>query len=81
MKVGFRPVSDAPAVFGSASRRENLQSAAVAGPERLIHAKTGICNMLVDTRYSRFKCRIPAGAAWSFINGVEPVDLAATGKR
>lgn len=81
LKVGFRPVSDAPAVYGSASRRENLQSAAVAGAERIQNGKTGICNMLLDTRYSRFKCRIPAGAVWTFINGVEPADFKATGKR
>lgn len=81
MKVGFRPVSDAPAVYGSASRRENLQSAAIAGSESLVNAKTGICNMRIDTRFSRMKCRIPAGTAWSFINGVEPADLKATGKR
>ena len=81
MKVGFRPVSDALAVYGAASRRENLQSAAVAGGESLVNVKTGVCNMRVDTRYSRFKCRIPAGAVWSFINGVEPADLKATGKR
>lgn len=81
MKVGFRPVSDALAVYGSASRRENLQQTAAAGDESLVNAKTGICNMRLDTRYSRFKCRIPAGAVWTHANGVEPVDLAATGKR
>jgi hypothetical protein len=81
MKVGFRPVSDAVTVFGSASRRENLQQPAAAGFERAANAKTGICNMLVDTRYSRLKCRIPAGQVWTFINGVEPADLKATGKR
>ena len=81
LKVGFRPVSDAQAVFGSASSRENLQSLAAVGAESALHPKTGICNMRVDTRYSRFKCRIPAGAAWTFINGVEPADLKATGKR
>jgi hypothetical protein len=81
LKKGFRPVSDAPAVFGSASRRENLQSPVVAGVESLIHPVTGICNMLLDTRYSRFKCRIPAGTAWTYISGVEPTDLKQTGKR
>ena len=55
--------------------------AAVAGAERVINAITGICNMLLDTRYSRVRCRIPAGTAWTFINGVEPADLKATGKR
>jgi hypothetical protein len=81
LKKGFRPVSDAPVVFGSASRRENLQSPVAAGAESLIHPVTGICNMLLDTRYSRFKCRIPAGTAWTYISGVEPTDLKPTGKR
>lgn len=81
LKKGFRPISDAPAVYGSASRRENLQAAVVAGAESLVNPITGICNMLLDTRYSRFKCRIPAGTVWTFINGVEPADLATTGKR
>lgn len=81
LKVGFRPVTDAPAVYGSASRRENLQAVAQAGVERLVNAVTGLCNLMVDTRYSRFKCRIPAGTVWSFVNGVEPADLAAKGKR
>lgn len=81
LKVGFRPVSDAPTVYGSASRRENLQSSVSAGTESLVNSTTGICNMLVDTRYSRFKCRIPAGTVWTFINGVEPLDFKPTGKR
>lgn len=81
LKKGFRPITDAPAVFGSASRRENQQQAVTPGAESLIHPVTGICNLLVDTRYSRFKVRIPAGTVWSFVNGVEPVDEMATGKR
>lgn len=81
LKIGFRPVSDAPTVYGSASRRENLQTTVTAGTESLVNPTTGICNMLVDTRYSRLKCRIPAGTVWTFINGVEPIDLKATGKR
>jgi hypothetical protein len=81
LKIGFRPISDALTVYGSASRRENLQSAVSAGSESLVNPTTGICNMLVDTRYSRFKCRIPAGTVWTFINGLEPIDLKATGRR
>jgi hypothetical protein len=81
LKVGFRPVSDAPTVYGSASRRENQQAAASAGTESLVNSTTGICNMLLDTRYSRFKCRIPAATVWTYINGVEPVDFKATGRR
>jgi hypothetical protein len=82
LKVGLRAVSDALVLFGSASKRENLQSVAVpAVTERVVNAITGICNMLLDTRYSRFKIRIPAGQVWTFINGVEPADFKATGKR
>lgn len=77
---GFRPVSDAPAVYGSASRRETQQQAATAGAESLINPVTGRCNMVVDTRYSRYRCRIPSGTAWTFIAGVEP-DVIRTGLR
>lgn len=80
IRNGFRPITDAPAVFGSCSKRENLQAAVVAGAEAPLNSVTGICNLLVDTRYSRFKARIPAGTVWTFINGVEP-DMIATGKR
>ncbi|WP_316219385.1 hypothetical protein [Bradyrhizobium sp. SZCCHNR2026] len=81
MKRGFRPVSDAPFVYGSASRRENLQQAATAGTESPLNLTTGICNMLLDTRYSRFKCRVPAGTTWTFMSGVEPLGLAPAGAR
>lgn len=81
LKKGFRPITDAPSVFGSASRRETQQLPVNAGAESLINPITGVCNMLLDTRYSRFKVRIPAGTNWTFVNGVEPLDLAATGKR
>ncbi|MGJ4954625.1 hypothetical protein ACQR1H_03200 [Bradyrhizobium sp. HKCCYLRH2015] len=80
-KVGIRPITDAPVIYGSASRRENLQQAAVYGAESRVNAVTGLCNMLLDTRYSRFKCRIPAGAFWTFINGVEPASLRTGGRR
>lgn len=80
-KRGLRPISDAPIVYASASRRENPQAAVVAGPETRANAVTGICGMLLDTRYSRFKCRIPAGQVWTFINGVEPQSFKPTGKR
>jgi len=77
---GFRPVTDAATLYGSASRRETQGSTATAGTESLINAITGRCNMVVDTRYSRYRCRIPAGTSWSFIAGVEP-DIVQTGRR
>lgn len=77
---GFRPVTDAPALFGSASSRMTQQAPAVAGPEVAINPTTGRCDMIVSTRYSRMKCRIPAGTNWTFLAGVEP-DVILKGKR
>lgn len=79
-KKGVRPITDSPVVFASASARENLQQTAVFGGESGLNP-VGICNMVLDTRYSRFKCRVPAGTSWSFINGIEPASLKAAGKR
>jgi hypothetical protein len=81
LKKGFRPVSDSPAILGSASSRETQAQTAVFNTPSPLNPITGVCNMLVDTRYSRFQCQIPAATEWTFINGVEPLDLAATGKR
>lgn len=69
---GFRPVTDAPVLYGSVSSRETQQAAAQPGVETLINARTGRCDMNVSTRYSRFKVRIPAGTNWSFCAGAEP---------
>jgi len=80
-KRGVRPVTDAPAVLVSASRRENLQQAPTFGGESSLNTVTGICNLLLDTRYSRLKARIPAGSAWSYINGLEPQSYKPTGRR
>lgn len=75
---GFRPITDAPAVFGSVSHRETQQAAATAGVETLINPRTGRCDMRIDTRYSRFKARIPAGTSWAYSAGVEP-DVTTSG--
>lgn len=77
---GFRPVTDAPALYGSASFRMTQQAVAVAGSEVAINSTTGRCDMIVSTRYSRMKCRIPAGTSWTFFAGVEP-DVITKGKR
>lgn len=69
---GFRPITDAPTVYGSASYRDTQQVAATAGDETLINSRTGRCDFRVDTRYSRFKARIPAATSWVFSAGVEP---------
>lgn len=77
---GFRPVTDAPALFGSASSRMTQQAPAIEGVESPINPVTGRCDMIVSTRYSRLKCRIPAGTPWTFFAGIEP-DIVLKGKR
>jgi hypothetical protein len=77
---GFRPITDAPALFGSASSRMTQQAVAVAGSEVAINGTTGRCDMIVSTRYSRMKSRIPAGTPWTFFAGVEP-DVIMKGKK
>jgi hypothetical protein len=69
---GFRPITDAPALFGSVSRRDNQQAAAIFSLESPIDGRTGKVNLLASTRYARLRSRIPAGTAWTFIAGVEP---------
>lgn len=75
---GFRPVTDAPTIYGSASFRDNQQTGATYTAESQNNPRTGRCDLRKETRYSRYKTRIPAGTAWTFNSGVEP-DLAQAG--
>lgn len=75
---GFRPITDAATLFGSASWRDTQLVPATAGVEVPISQRTGRCDMMRDTRYTRFRIRIPAGTAWTFAAGVEP-DLTTNG--
>jgi hypothetical protein len=75
---GFRPVTDAATLYGSVSYRDNPSAAATSGVEVLVNARTGRCDMMRDTRYSRFKVRVPAGTNWTFLAGVVP-DITTNG--
>jgi hypothetical protein len=75
---GFRPITDAATLYGSASYRDTPSAAAASGTEVLVNARTGRCDVRRDTRYSRFKVRIPAGTNWTFCAGVVP-DLTTSG--
>jgi hypothetical protein len=68
---GFRPVCDAPSIYGSVSKRENAQTAATYSAENAVNAQ-GFVPALVSTRYARGKIRIPAAQVWTFAAGVEP---------
>jgi len=69
---GYRPITDAAAVYGSASYRETQQASPASTSEVLINASTGRVDLRKSTRYSRIKSRIPAGTSWTFIAGIEP---------
>ena len=77
---GFRPITDAPTVYGSASYRETQQATATAGTEILVNSRTGRCDLNKSTRYSRYKIRIPASTSWSYAAGVEP-DVMTEGRQ
>ncbi len=75
---GFRPVTDAATLYGSVSFRDTPSGIATAGAEVLVNSRTGRCDVRRDTRYSRFKVRIPAATPWTFCAGVVP-DLTTSG--
>ena len=68
---GFRPVTDAPTVYGSLTYREMTSATPVTsaevGKSRLVR-----CDFNRSTRYVRYRNRIPAGTTWTFTAGVEP---------
>jgi hypothetical protein len=71
---GFRVITDAPAVFGSVSYRDNPQASYNYTAEVGID-QTGTCLVAgggIDTRYSRIRIRIPAGTVWGYAMAVEP---------
>jgi hypothetical protein len=69
---GFRPVTDAPSVYGSASYRELVSDTPTSLPEIAMNSRTGRCDLRRSTRYSRMKVRIPAATSWTYAAGVEP---------
>jgi len=75
---GFRPITDASAVYGSLQYRETQQTSPTISAEVAINSRTGRCDMRNDTRYARMKARIPAATTWTFCAGIEP-DVTQTG--
>ncbi|WP_038379539.1 hypothetical protein [Bradyrhizobium elkanii] len=75
---GFRPITDAPTVYGSVTYRDTQAVNSILGTEVLMNARTGRCDMMRDSRYIRYKQRIPAGTNWTFAAGVEP-DVTTNG--
>jgi hypothetical protein len=76
---GFRPVTDAPSVYGSVSQRETAMATATYSAESAVNT-IGRCDHRVSTRYARGKIRIPAGTLWTFAAGLEP-DVVLEGQK
>jgi hypothetical protein len=72
---GFYPITDAPTVYGSVSKRENLSDALTYTSESTMNAR-GFCAQLRSTRYSRGKIRIPASTSWTYATGIRPEVVA-----
>jgi hypothetical protein len=75
---GFRPVTDSPSVYGSASYRELVSETPTSLSEIAQNTRTGRCDLRRSTRYSRMKIRIPASTTWTYAAGVEP-DISQEG--
>lgn len=76
---GFRMVGDATPAYGSCSGRLTLQSTPTHTSEVLISARAGDFNLRRETRYSRFKVRVPVATSWTYAAGVIP-DIAIAGE-
>lgn len=69
---GARPISDASVAFCRYVYRDTQQVSPIVGNEVGLSTRTGRWDQMRDTRYVRFRSRIPAGTVWTFFAGVEP---------
>lgn len=76
---GLRPLTDANSATAGVASRERFGDALVHGPQVGLNAEMR-CPQRVSGRYVRADVRIPAGASWSYLQGVD-VQMRAEGKR
>jgi hypothetical protein len=69
---GFRPVTDAPTVYGSLSYRNLTSETPTSLPEIVRNSRTGNCDLRRSTKFTRMKVRIPASTSWTYAAGVHP---------
>jgi hypothetical protein len=70
---GFRPVADAPTVYGSLSYRDLSSETPTSLPEIIRNSRTGRCDLRRSTKFTRMKIRIPASTSWTYAAGVHPI--------
>jgi hypothetical protein len=76
---GFRPVTDAPTVFGRLRKRDLNADTATLTAEKQMN-RIGNVPVHADNRFVRGQIRIPEGEAWSFATGIEPVSRSTGGQ-
>lgn len=78
MVRGFRVITDAATHYGAVNYRDMQNAASNTGTEVAVSTRTGRCDMRRDTRFARFKVRIPASTVWTFCAGIVP-DVTGAG--
>lgn len=68
---GFRPITDAPTVYGRVATKDRHGGSRVWGNEALVQS-TGLIPARANGRLHRFEVRVPAGTEWSHMHGIEP---------
>jgi hypothetical protein len=76
---GCHPITDAASVYGQVSAKQRIGDTRVWNTEAAM-GSTGFLPGRLETRWYRFRNRIPAGEDWTFTAGVEPV-ARITGNR
>lgn len=76
---GFRPITDAPTVYGTVAGMDTHGGSQNWGTEAVMN-RNGIIPARKDARLHRFRIRIPAGTSWNDLHGVEPKARASGGQ-
>lgn len=74
------PITDASDLVCSIGGRLSVKQTVSYSAETPMEETDGTCSQRVETRYARARARVPAGASWSFVRGVQP-DAQVAGDR
>ena len=77
--TGIRPLTDAPNATAAVGYRDTFSGQVQYGPLTPMEV-TGICPQRVNSRYMRARIYIPAGDAWSYIQGADVMMKSGGGR-
>ncbi|MCA1298036.1 hypothetical protein [Stappia indica] len=75
----FRPITDATAIYGQIGNKSRWNGPTAWGLERLASSQTGRVIVNQSGFTHRIRCRIPSGADWTGIAGVEAIESTVQG--